>query len=144
MRDEFNKYQNSKHDISNDKDNSETKKKRLMRTTSLNSIINYDNLKLAQIQLKNKVHSMTNDDEEADENDELAEYKENILANIDDLISELESISDYIKELAFDHINDNDTILTANHSDQLEEFFIEAAKLKNFHVIIAESAPSLK
>jgi len=115
-----------------------------MRTTSLNSIINYDNLKLAHIQLKNKVHSMTNDDEETDENDELAEYKENILAYIDDLISELESISDYIKELAFDHINDNDTILTANHSDQLEEFFIEAAKLKNFHVIIAESAPSLK
>jgi translation initiation factor eIF-2B subunit beta len=114
-----------------------------MRTTSLNSIINYDNLKIASLQLKNK-SSVQIEDIETDDNDELKEHRDNILSNIDDLISELESISDYIKDLAFEHINDNDTILTANHSDQLEEFFIEAARFKTFHVIIAESAPSLK
>lgn len=72
------------------------------------------------------------------------EYKDNILINIEELVSELESISDVIKEQANDHINNNDVILTANHSDQLEDFLIEASQKKNFHVIIAESAPSLK
>jgi translation initiation factor eIF-2B subunit beta len=114
-----------------------------MRTTSLNSIINYDNLKIANLQLKSKIPILP-EENEYDEYDELKEHRDTILSNIDDLISELESISDYIKDLAYEHINDNDTILTANHSDQLEEFFIEAAKVKTFHVIIAESAPSLK
>jgi translation initiation factor 2B subunit (eIF-2B alpha/beta/delta family) len=124
-------------------DTQENKKRRLMRTTSLNSIINYDNLKIASLQLKPKI-SFQPEENEFDEFDEIKEHRDNILSNIDDLISELESISDYIKDLAYEHINDNDTILTANHSDQLEEFFIEAAKVKTFHVIIAESAPSLK
>jgi translation initiation factor 2B subunit (eIF-2B alpha/beta/delta family) len=75
---------------------------------------------------------------------EYNEYKDNILTSIDELINELESISEVIKDQAVDHINDNDVILTANHSDQLEDFFVEASQAKSFHVIIAESAPSLK
>ena len=77
-------------------------------------------------------------------NDQDSEYKDNILTSIEELISELESIGEVIKEQANDHINDNDVILTANHSDQLEDFLIEASQDKKFHVIIAESAPSLK
>ena len=77
-------------------------------------------------------------------NDQDNEHKDNILTSIEELISELESIGEVIKEQANDHINENDVILTANHSDQLEDFFIEANQDKKFHVIIAESAPSLK
>ena len=77
-------------------------------------------------------------------NEEDNEYKDNILTNIEELISELESIGEVINEQANDHINDNDVILTANHSDQLKDFFIVASQDKKFHVIIAESAPSLK
>jgi translation initiation factor eIF-2B subunit beta len=57
---------------------------------------------------------------------------------------ELESISEQITDQASEHINDNDVILTANHSDLLELFFLHAAKNKKFSVIVAESAPSLK
>jgi translation initiation factor eIF-2B subunit beta len=89
---------------------------------------------------------MMGDDDNSNDNieDELSEYRNNILQNIEQLISELEDISENIKDQGCEHINDNDIILTANHSDQLEEFFIEASTSRTFHVMIAESAPSLK
>lgn len=133
----------------------------LRRITSLNLLVDYSNIKLTLAPKASQVSSIVEDDEE-EENESInnsnnnlristnnmmndySEYKDNILTNIEELISELESISEVIKDQAVDHINDNDVILTANHSDQLEDFFIEASQEKNFHVIIAESAPSLK
>jgi translation initiation factor 2B subunit (eIF-2B alpha/beta/delta family) len=116
-----------------------------MRMTSLNALVNYEGLKLTQT-TSFRVSKVTTNSFSAleNENDELVEYVENIFFNIENLISELEDISDNIQDQVGEHINDNDTILTANHSDQLEDFFKEASKFKSFNVIIAESAPSLK
>ena len=78
-------------------------------------------------------------------NEELKSHISNVINEINSLVEEeLECISEFIIEQANEHINDNDIILTANHSDQLEEFFIEASKNRNFQVIVAESAPTLK
>ena len=69
--------------------------------------------------------------------------KENILKRIDDLILEIDSISSSIieqKELK-DLINDGDTILTSNYSQQVTEIIIENAKTKKFQVLVAESLP---
>lgn len=70
--------------------------------------------------------------------------KEQIIEDINFLIEELEDSSSSIVKQASEHINDNDVILTANCSDQLHDFLVEAKKFKEFHVIIAESSPSLK
>lgn len=135
---------------------------RLRRITSLNLLVDYSNIKLTLAPKAAQISSITEDDEDSESenaassnanlrnsingniSNEYNEYKDNILTNIDELVNELESISEVIKDQAVDHINDNDVILTANHSDQLEDFFVEASQEKSFHVIIAESAPSLK
>lgn len=69
--------------------------------------------------------------------------RDNILSDIEELISSLEESSNLINNQAHEHINNDDIILTANNSGQLHEFLLEAAKTKNFHVIIAESCPSM-
>ena len=136
---------------------------RLRRITSLNLLVDYSNIKLTLAPKASQISNIAEDDEDDDSDNgassnsalrntingdsfsnEYNEYKDNILTSIDELINELESISEVIQDQANDHINDNDVILTANHSDQLEDFFVEASQEKTFHVIIAESAPSLK
>jgi translation initiation factor eIF-2B subunit beta len=67
-----------------------------------------------------------------------------IIEEIIQLINDLEQSHSLIVENADNHINDNDIILTANYSDQLHEFLLEASKTKSFNVIVAESYPSLK
>ena len=65
------------------------------------------------------------------------------MKRIDDLILEIDSISSSIieqKELK-DLINDGDTILTSNYSQQVTEIIIENAKTKKFQVLVAESLP---
>jgi translation initiation factor eIF-2B subunit beta len=156
VREEYNKFPNleSFSQISSD-----NKKKRMMSITSLNLLIDYSSQKITQTPKSSYVSKFSedlDDDRESinsnNENDtgvssdvlEMKEYVKSILNSISELIDEIESISDFIKDQSFEHINNNDVILTANHSDLLEEFFIEASKEKKFHVIIAESAPTLK
>lgn len=67
-----------------------------------------------------------------------------IIEEIIQLIDDLDQSHSLIVENADNHINDNDIILTANYSDQLHEFLVEASKSKSFNVIVAESYPSLK
>ncbi len=67
----------------------------------------------------------------------------NILSEIDDLKDLLEQTSDEINKQSSEHIMDNDVILTSNYSGQLLEFLIEASKTKSFHVVVAESSPSM-
>ena len=124
--------------------------------TSLNGLIDFTSQKISQTpkasSLKISFSSSSLDDEESVDdaygsvniNEELKNHISAVLTNINELQDELEFISDLIVDQAHEHINDNDVILTANHSKQLEEFFIEAAKQKTFHVIVAESAPTLK
>lgn len=71
------------------------------------------------------------------------ENKNNILTRINDLILEIDSISNAIieqKEIK-DLINDGDIILTSTYSQQVAEILIENAKTKNFKVLVAESIP---
>ena len=71
------------------------------------------------------------------------ENKNNILTRINDLILEIDSISNAIidqKEIK-DLINDGDIVLTSNYSQQVAEILIENAKTKKFKVLVAESIP---
>jgi translation initiation factor eIF-2B subunit beta len=122
--------------------------KRLKAITSLNRLIDYRNIRTIE---KRKSSTMENNEEDnkTKKSEDLNQGAlsndliDNILRNIEELIGELEGVSDAIKDQADEHINDNDIILTANHSDQLEELFIEASKTKKFKVYVTESAPSL-
>jgi translation initiation factor eIF-2B subunit beta len=131
--------------ISFRENNSDSKSnlKKLSNVTSLNLLTDYKNIKM-----------MTRKDSKIEEDQEKKisvsniekispDMMNNILQNIEELISELETTSDIIKEKANEHINDNDIILTANHSDQLEDFFIECSKTKKFKVIVSKSSPKL-
>ena len=71
------------------------------------------------------------------------ENKNTILTRINDLILEIDSISNSIieqKEIK-DLINEGDIILTSNYSQQVAEILIENAKTKKFKVLVAESIP---
>ena len=71
------------------------------------------------------------------------ENKNNILTRINDLILEIDSISNSIieqKEIK-DLINEGDIILTSNYSQQVAEILIENVKTKKFKVLVAESIP---
>ena len=122
--------------------------KRLKAITSLNRLIDYRNIRTIE---RRKSSTVENNEEEykVKKSEDLNlgalsnDLIDNILRNIEELIGELEGVSDAIKDQADEHINDNDIILTANHSDQLEELFIEASKTKKFKVYVTESAPSL-
>lgn len=70
--------------------------------------------------------------------------KEQVIEDIKELIEDLEEASEFIIENASDHINENDIILTANASDQLHDFLVEASKKRNFSVLVAESYPCMK
>ena len=131
--------------ISFRENNSDSKSnlKKLSNVTSLNLLTDYKNIKM-----------MTRKDSKIEEDQEKKisvsniekispDMMNNILQNIEELISELETTSDIIKEKANEHINDNEIILTANHSDQLEDFFIECSKTKKFKVIVSKSSPKL-
>ena len=71
------------------------------------------------------------------------DIKNNVLKRIEDLMLEIESISDSIKEQkeVKDLISDGDIILTSNYSQQVAEILSENAKTKKFKVFVAESAP---
>ena len=84
--------------------------KKLSNVTSLNLLTDYKNIKM-----------MTRKDSKIEEDQEKKisvsniekispDMKNNILQNIEELISELETTSDIIKEKANEHINDNDII----------------------------------
>lgn len=114
--------------------------------TSLKGLMDYSKLRLSMNDMRHNRSSSHLEEVQEEQRNSLAgaDYKENILVSIQEMIEQLEVTSDLIKDQATEHINDNDVILTANHSDQLVEFFTSAAQSKSFHVMIAESAPSLR
>ena len=121
--------------------------KRLKAITSLNRLIDYRNIRTIERRKSSNIENNLEDNKKKSEDLNQGALSndliDNILRNIEELIGELEGVSDSIKDQADEHINDNDIILTANHSDQLEELFIEASKTKKFKVYVTESAPSL-
>ncbi len=71
---------------------------------------------------------------------------DSILDGINNLISEIRTISKTIterKEIQ-DLISDGDIILTSNYSEQVAKILAENKKTKNFKVLVCESAPKLR
>ncbi len=54
----------------------------------------------------------------------IKEHRDNVLNSIGELIDEIESATELINEQACEHIHDGDNILTANQSNQIDEFLI--------------------
>jgi len=104
--------------------------------TSLSNLIIGDNSKFNDLLLVNKASSTKKVNEtfykenfvgglnEEEMVQLMKEHTDNILSSIDELISEIESATDSINEQSYEHINDGDNILTANQSNQIDEFLI--------------------
>nr|KAJ3418299.1 Translation initiation factor eIF-2B subunit beta [Polyrhizophydium stewartii] len=58
-----------------------------------------------------------------------------------EMIDELETASSNIAAQALEHIHSNEIIMTIGGSSVVEQFLKEAAKLRTFQVIVAETAP---
>jgi len=71
-----------------------------------------------------------------------ARVKPSIIEEIGELIEEIKNASASTAEQAVEHIHSKETILTFGVSKTVTEFLREAAKLRKFEVIVAESAPS--
>lgn len=68
--------------------------------------------------------------------------KQPILEEIAELVDEIKSVHSPIGDQAVEHIHAQEVILTYGVSKTVLGFFREAAKLRKFEVIVAESAPS--
>ena len=81
-----------------------------------------------------------------EENEKMELNIDQILEKIDNLISEIKSISEAIteKKEIKDLIEDGDIILTSNYSEQIVKILAENKKTKNFKVFVCESAPKLR
>ncbi|KAK9829272.1 hypothetical protein WJX72_004902 [[Myrmecia] bisecta] len=65
-----------------------------------------------------------------------------VIEQLNELIDELDEIENNIAVQAVEHIHANEVILTFGMSNTTLLFLIEAAKKRNFQVIVAEGAPS--
>lgn len=72
------------------------------------------------------------------------DLKSDILEDINLLLEELKSLYHNISGYALDHIHTNEVIMTFGSSNTVKGFLMAAARKRNFHVVVAESAPELK
>lgn len=70
------------------------------------------------------------------------ELKQLLLAQIREIIDEIDVSRQSVTEQAKEHISDNDLILTLGLSDTLVCFFKEAHEVCKFEIIVAETAPT--
>ncbi|KIM48773.1 hypothetical protein M413DRAFT_437950 [Hebeloma cylindrosporum] len=65
-----------------------------------------------------------------------------LMEAIQDVLDELETVYDNISKNAKDHIHSDEIILTLGMSKTIEQFLKTAAHIRNYSVIVAETAPS--
>ncbi|KAJ3506148.1 hypothetical protein NLJ89_g7025 [Agrocybe chaxingu] len=65
-----------------------------------------------------------------------------LMEAIQDVLDELETVYDNISKNAKDHIHSDEIILTLGMSKTVEAFLKSAAHVRNYSVIVAETAPS--
>lgn len=70
--------------------------------------------------------------------------KGELMANVSDLLDELSDSANNIAVQAMEHIHSNEVIMTLGYSRTVAAFLQRAAEERNFHVIVAECAPSLQ
>jgi len=75
--------------------------------------------------------------------EELSSLKSNILEAINEFVTELEGCNDNIAVQALDYIHSKEIIMTFGKSPVVEKFLKNAARKRQFTVIIAECAPQL-
>jgi translation initiation factor eIF-2B subunit beta len=68
--------------------------------------------------------------------------RHNILEAVNELIDELDGITQAISEQALEHVHTGEVILTFGYCRTVHLFLREAAKKRNFQVVVAEGAPS--
>ncbi|KAI9106227.1 hypothetical protein DFS34DRAFT_53474 [Phlyctochytrium arcticum] len=80
--------------------------------------------------------------------DDYGESKRNFVADvkqsIEEMIDELENTTTNISNQAWEHIHSKEIILTVGRSTTVEHFLKVAAQVREFQVIVAETAPSHK
>jgi len=72
------------------------------------------------------------------------EFKDNLIASVNEMIEELYSIYRNIADQSIEHIHANEVIMTYGGSKTVEEFLKAAGKKRKFEVIVAECAPSFR
>merc|ERR1711973_544112 len=72
----------------------------------------------------------------------VSDFKERVFEIIEELTNDIDSCSEEISKQAIEHIHANEIILTIGRSRTVERFLKNAAKTRNFEVIVAEAAPS--
>ena len=65
-----------------------------------------------------------------------------ILEAVSELIEELDGIQQQISEQALEHVHSNEVILTFGYCRTVHLFLREAAKKRQFQVVVAEGAPT--
>ncbi|KAI9357010.1 hypothetical protein DFJ73DRAFT_821828 [Zopfochytrium polystomum] len=68
--------------------------------------------------------------------------KNNVMEAIREMIDEYENAATNIASQALEYIHSNEIIMTLGRSSAVERFLKEAAKVRKFQVIVAETAPS--
>ena len=96
-------------------------------------------------------HTASDSDSDSDHDDERVPragagagaywLKPVVVQAIQEMLDELEAVSENISKDARDHIHSGEVILTLGHSRTAESFFRAAAKDRKFTVIVAETAP---
>lgn len=69
------------------------------------------------------------------------QLKQLIIQGVNEIIEELESVSDTLAQQSLEHIHSNEIIMTIGRSKAVEKFLLAAAKKRQFQVIVAEGAP---
>eukprot|EP00475_Leptophrys_vorax_P040611 TRINITY_DN75585_c0_g4_i1.p1 TRINITY_DN75585_c0_g4~~TRINITY_DN75585_c0_g4_i1.p1 ORF type:complete len:396 (+),score=116.17 TRINITY_DN75585_c0_g4_i1:816-2003(+) len=72
----------------------------------------------------------------------VADVKDVVLEELDELLNDLHSVNVHVADQALEHIHANEVILTFGKSSTVAQFLVEARKIREFQVIVAESAPS--
>lgn len=70
------------------------------------------------------------------------QLKQLVIQGVNEIIEELESVSDTLSQQALEHIHSNEIIMTIGRSRSVETFLLTAAKKRQFQVIVAEGSPA--
>jgi translation initiation factor eIF-2B subunit beta len=70
------------------------------------------------------------------------QLKQLIIQGVNEIIDELESVSDTLAQQSLEHIHSNEIIMTIGRSKAVEKFLLSAAKKRQFQVIVAEGSPA--
>ncbi|KAJ1552953.1 GCD complex subunit gcd7, partial [Cladochytrium tenue] len=89
--------------------------------------------------IREEVYSLEHADDKAADTGDAQEWRDTLRGNfvdaIKEMIDEYENASSNIAGQALDYIHSNEIIMTLGHSDGVERFLVEAAKLRKFQVI---------